>query len=386
MKVSHILGLSELPGRPPFSGAENHVMTLLPALRQQGVEVELIAPTYGIGPQMVQRLRSLRAQGVVVTLIAYRRRRWAYGGSRKLDLTRRLGNLLHQRHDHIIHIHLDFFSPVVAAGLARCPAVVQSIHCADPWQAQAGGRIWLQVVNRVVDHSIAISEHVRHYYCRVAGCPPARVSTVYYGLDLPPTPEPPAAIRQRYGIPPDRFVVGFVGRLARQKNLPLLINALAHLPAVHGVIVGTGPQQDALHALAAKLGVSNVQFLGHQPDASRLMPAFDLFCLPSSYEGLGLVLVEAMLQRVPTASSHISAMPEILGHGQYGLLFEPDRVAHLVETIRFAQHHPAAMHALAERAYAYARQTFSIAAMVRGTLDVYERCACERAGGLGWNG
>jgi len=171
----------------------------------------------------------------------------------------------------------------------------------------------------------------------------------------------------------DRFVVGFVGRLAPQKNVPLLVAALKQLPDVHGVIVGDGEQRKELQALANAGGTQNIQFLGHQPNAADLMPAFDVLCLPSRFEGLGLVLVEAMLRRVGVIGSQAGAIPEILGEGRYGLLFPSGDAAGLIQAIQFAQRERAYMADMAERAFEYAQRTFSVETMTRQTLEVYER-------------
>ena len=67
------------------------------------------------------------------------------------------------------------------------------------------------------------------------------------------------------------------------------------------------------------------------------MPGFDVLCLPSRWEGLGLVLVEAMLRGVPVVGSRAGAIPEALGHGAYGVLFEPGDEDGLVAAIARAR-------------------------------------------------
>ena len=80
--------------------------------------------------------------------------------------------------------------------------------------------------------------------------------------------------------------VGFVGRLTAQKNIQLLIRAMALRPDITCLIVGEGELRSELEALARTLGCSNVRFLGAQSDAAGLMPLFDVLCLPSLWEGL----------------------------------------------------------------------------------------------------
>jgi glycosyltransferase involved in cell wall biosynthesis len=141
---------------------------------------------------------------------------------------------------------------------------------------------------------------------------------------------------------------------------------------VTGVVVGDGPLRPELEGLARARGAANVRFLGARPRAERLMPAFDLLCLPSAWEGLGLVLVEGMLREVPVAGSRRGAIPEVLDGGQAGLLFEPTP-EDLGATIDRALADRPALRALAARGRRHAERTFTVDAMVSGTRAVYER-------------
>jgi glycosyltransferase involved in cell wall biosynthesis len=201
----------------------------------------------------------------------------------------------------------------------------------------------------------------------VSGARPERVTTVYYGIETPKT-EPFA--REQFKIPKDAFVVGFVGRLVKQKNLNVFLEALRQQGNVLGVIVGSGPQLDELKRYVEIRQIANVRFLGPIPDAERVMPTFNLLCLPSLWEGLGLVLIEAMLRRVSIIGSRRGAIPEILGRGRYGILFDPT-VDGLIQAIAFALENPSLLSAQVEEAYEYARKQFTVEAMVHNTINVY---------------
>ena len=378
MKVSHVMFMSEMPGIYPFSGLENHLMVLLPALRRQGVDVEFIVLTWNVGPEMSARLTELEAQGVIITILPCNpKRQWRWLGLRRLEQAARLKGLLAQRRDRIIHFHTDLVLTGLTMWIARCPQVVVSIHNDDPWLLNRSWRLWLRWMDRFISHYIAISEQVRRHWLAASGAAPNKVSKVYYGLDVKPVIPTSQTIRSRYQIPTDHFVVGFVGRLAPQKNVPLLIAALKQLPNVHGVIVGDGELRPDLEALVRNGGMENVQFLGRQPNAAEIMPAFDVLCLPSRFEGLGLVLVEAMMRRVAIIGSRAGAIPEILGEGEFGLLFEPDDLAGLVRAIQFVQQERARVADMVERAFQYAQRTFGVEAMVKQTLEVYRRVQAD---------
>ncbi len=104
-------------------------------------------------------------------------------------------------------------------------------------------------------------------------------------------------VRAHYGLT-DCLVVGHVGRLQYQKNQTFLLEAFARLhqrePLARLVLVGDGPNLLTLEAKAVELGVEEeVLFLGHRDDVPRLLQAFDLFVMPSRFEGLGMAAVEA---------------------------------------------------------------------------------------------
>lgn len=104
--------------------------------------------------------------------------------------------------------------------------------------------------------------------------------------------------REELGIAEDTFLIGHVGRFMPQKNQAFLIDVLADLlpnrPNTMLAFVGDGPDRADVQQHAEELGVADyVLFLGQRSDVNRLYQAFDVFCLPSRYEGLCLVGVEA---------------------------------------------------------------------------------------------
>jgi glycosyltransferase involved in cell wall biosynthesis len=373
LKVSHVVFMSELPGIHPFSGLENHLMVLLPALSRHGADVELIVLTWNLGPEMQMRLAELEAAQVTVTILPCSRERpWHWLGFRRFDQAARLSEFLKERQDRIIHFHVDLLVTGLATWASGCQQIILSIHNDEPWLGKPGWRLWLRWLDRRVSRYIAISEQVQSHYARVAGISPDRLRIIYYGVPSDPLTSCPSELREEMQIPVDRFVVGFVGRLAPQKNVPLLLAAMRQLPDIHCVLVGDGPLRQELEALANEWKLANVQFLGRHPRAAELMPAFDLLCLPSIYEGLGLVLIEAMLRRVLIIGSRAGAIPEILGNGAYGLLFDSDDLTGLVQAIRSARQEPERMQEIRKQALAYAQRTFSVEAMAIQTIQVYE--------------
>jgi glycosyltransferase involved in cell wall biosynthesis len=368
--VTHVLYLSEVPGRSPFSGAENHVFVLLEGLARSGVDVELIAMLWAGDeyPIVSDKLRSLEAAGVRVTPVRRAAARstlgrWCAMGRSWTTLWR----LLRARRDRAIHLHLDLSMSVLIAALAGCRRVLASVHNDEPIYATLRWRVWWRVVNLCVRHFISITHHVARYLERVGRLRAQKISTVYYGVS-PALAEVDA--RARLGVDPNAFVVGFVGRLTPQKNVIAFVHAMELLPDVVAVIVGTGELRQSLEEAIAQRTLTNVRLVGNIPDARTVMSGFDLFCLPSHWEGLGLVLIEAMLQQVPIVGSNRGAIPEILDYGRFGLVFDPTAVG-IASAIAAVRARPDVARARAAAAYAHAAELFTVPRMVTETVAVY---------------
>lgn len=135
------------------------------------------------------------------------------------------------------------------------------------------------------------------------------------------------SLRSDLGLSRQDIVIGSIGRLVPQKDFRTLIKGFAEffhkteLP-IKLVLVGAGPERENLGSYAQIMGVEKeVKFLGFREDIPLLMSCFDIFALSSLYEGLGLVLLEAMASGKPVLASRVSAIPEIVVDGKTGFLF-----------------------------------------------------------------
>jgi glycosyltransferase involved in cell wall biosynthesis len=108
------------------------------------------------------------------------------------------------------------------------------------------------------------------------------------------------------------------------------------------------------------------------------MAAFDVFALSSRWEGLGLVLLEAMSRGVPIAATRGGAIPEVLAGGELGLLSDVGDAAGLRANIQAFRDDPALRADFAERGKRAIRERYSVAAMVKATTAVYVRCCVDR--------
>lgn len=122
-------------------------------------------------------------------------------------------------------------------------------------------------------------------------------------------------VLKEFGVP-DSFVVGFIGRLSPEKNIPCILQCAKRLPEVSFVIVGSGPQEQPLKQMAKEL--KNVFFIGERKDVDKFYAAFDLLMLPSKMEGLPFVILEAMLTGLPIVASDVGAISELVSDGING--------------------------------------------------------------------
>ena len=279
----------------------------------------------------------------------------------------------------VVHCHL-LGANVIAKPLAALCGVrvrINHDHCNDKSTLPAFARRLDRWTNRLSTHVVAVSESTRAYLLQHEQLAAERVTTVLNGISLDtyqPRAELRVEIRQQLGIPADAFVVGGIGRLVFQKNFALFLDAASQIaqrrPRAVFVIAGTGPEEAALRAQAARLALP-VHFLGFVADTAQLYPALDCLLLTSRFEGLPITILEAMACRVPIVASDLDGMREVLRDGETAALVEPGEPAPYATRVSDFITHPAAALALAEAALALVRAKYSAEAMTRAVEAIY---------------
>lgn len=298
------------------SGAERQLTLLATRLPPEDFQVSVIALNRG-GYYADQ----LTAAGIPVDVL---QKRFRFDPLSYLRLRRRLAEY---RPDIVQSFLFSANSYVRLPGV--CPAtarVVVSERCVDSWKSG-----WQLKVDRWLfgraDAMTANSPSVAEFYKDTVGVPADLLHTIPNGVPaFEAGPVANGGIRQEFGLPADARLVGFVGRLAAQKCLTDLVWAFQLLHQVvdntYLVLVGDGPERDVLSDLARNFGCRDrVIFAGHREDAGAVISQLDLFCLPSSFEGMSNSLMEAMAAGVPVVVSDIPANLELVEHEQNGLSF-----------------------------------------------------------------
>ena len=232
-------------------------------------------------------------------------------------------------------------------------------------------------------HVIANSRASAEAWLDLTKLPRDRVSVVYNGIDAAPFDAvdimPRAALRARFGLPEDAFLVGTFSRLAHWKGQHVLLDAVAKTPNAHAVLVGAAlfgedAYEAQLKAQAQTLGIAErVHFLGFQRDVPAAMSAMDVIAHTSiAPEPFGRVIVEAMLARRPIVAAAAGGALEIITPGQDGILIEPNRADLLAAQIEALRTKPELTHGLIQRAYDSARARFDPDVYCRNVMKSLE--------------
>lgn len=351
------------------SGAEKQMVLLAKGLPRDRFHVEVAALTR-LGPLEAE----LSAAGIPVTLIG---KRFKYDPVALARLVR----LLRVRSFDVVQTWIFAANTYgrVAAHLAQVPVVVVAEMAADLWK----GRLERLVDRRLgtwCDQLVGNSRAVVDFY-REIGVPSDRLAMIYSGADdkVPPAVDP-IEVRASFGFEPATPLVLFAGRLAEQKRVGDLLKALdlvQHIqPDVRTLIAGDGPLRDRLKETAHAYDLDGrVRFLGHRNDVPRLLASANLVVLPSAYEGLPNVVLEAMRFGKPVVATAAPGTTELVVDGQTGILVPVGDTRLLARAIRDVVRDPVLAHRLGEAGRERALANFRADAMVAQFGELYEHIA-----------
>jgi glycosyltransferase involved in cell wall biosynthesis len=250
----------------------------------------------------------------------------------------RLATLFRQRSFDVVHTHSAKAGAIgrEAARRAGVPRLVHTYHglpfheFQSPPRRGAYARIERRL-GRFTDVGLCVGTAVSVEVVRRGLLSPERIRTIAVPVDRDATirsPQTRARARRLLGLPESGAVVGSVGRLCYQKAPEHFVAAMAALgrPEVTGVWVGGGElAQQVAESARRALPAARVVLVGEREDVPELLPAFDVFALPSRYEGLPVAICEAMVCGVPVVASAVNSVPDVVRPGETGLLAPPQR-------------------------------------------------------------
>jgi glycosyltransferase involved in cell wall biosynthesis len=361
-----------------MGGSERHLLTLLPALREAGVDARIVVPAE---KQADQVIAPLRARGVPTSVVR--------AGPDLNPLL--LGALVREirgfrpdlLHTHLIHADLH---GQLAARLTHVGRV-SSVHGTPAFYRREPYRTMARSAGRFSAATIAISEHVRRFVEGLGLARAHRVAVVPYGIDASAWPLPDRdrnRAREALGLGAGDVAVGIAARMIPGKGHAFLLDAhraaASRDPRLRLVMAGDGPLRHGLERDAARSANDSVKFLGYLSDVRAFMNACDVLAFPTEPalgEGFGLAALEAMASGRPVVATRVGSLPELVRAPDTGILVTPGAVDELSAALLELADDARLRAEMGGRAQVRARTVFSVEAMVERTLAVYARAFAD---------
>lgn len=365
MKILHVISNLSV------GGAEMHLLSLADGLSRSGHDVSVA----------YFREQPDEARSLVPDFQSSRIKLFDLGyNSNKILAWIRLFRIVRELKPDIVHTHLsrrDMLAPRLSR-LAGASSVISTVHNVEPF---FNSSIWRPIIRwsyGANDCLIGISGAVIKTLKHQLMIPNQKLELIHYGINVERfLTKEGNDLKQEFGFAKNDFVIGNIGRLDPQKGQKYLIRAMPLIkeasPNARLVIVGHDcGLKDDLQELIESLGLQGDVIITGFRDATSVLKTFDIFVLPSLWEGLGLVLLEAMACKKPVVASNIDAIPEIVDNGKTGFLVSPKDTKALAEAIIKILQDSNLLKSLGDAGYHRAISEFSINKMVTKTTEVYE--------------
>jgi len=340
-------------------GAESVLANLLHYLAEHEPQVECHVATLYPTPE-----KSLAGKNFPVHCLDLPSK---YAGSGAARLVR----FLRAEHFDLVHVHL-FPANYFAAWASLRVTDVPWIYTEHSMWNRRRRFLALRALERIIysrfERIVAVSESVARSLIQWLPSVGPKVRVIPNGVLLPP-----GYPNRLPGSVGDRATILFVGRLEYVKGVDVLLRALAALPpSVTLWLAGAGAQRAQLEQLADTLGISDrVKFLGFRTDVQQLMIEADCLVLPSRWEGLPMVVLEAMAGGTPVVASAVGGIPEVIEDGVTGWLVPPEDPASLAQALITALGDSDRRRRICDAARARVAASYSIDVMAQRTLALY---------------
>ena len=364
--------IMEMIDKPSLGGGQTALLLLAENLDRSRFEV--VISSGGDGPLAEEA----RQKGITYVSVSL-------GKQLSLRPLREIAGVLKENKIDILHTHggIAGLYGRSAARRARTPAVVHTLHGIHYLHYRNPFLRRLYVLlerrySRTTDRLVLVCQSDLRQARTHRLAPEGKMTVILNGTDFRPELEANDIARRRIelGWLPDWPVIGTVARLHRQKGVVNLLRAapkiLNAFPEVRIAVVGDGPQGGSLRREAQRLGLDgHLLFLGERKDAASFMALFDMFVLPSLWEGLPFVLVEAAAWGKPIVATAVDGVTEILEDGRTGLLVPPKNPSALADAaIRLLKDKERARR-LGETARTLVPPRFPLRRMIEQTQNIY---------------
>jgi len=377
-KIFHLVEATQV-------GVRQHVVTLLSLLNPDRYELTLGYSARRADALFWEALPKLRARGVKTVEIDMVRE---INPLRDFRALRKLLSEFHRNRYDIVQTHSAKagFLGRLAARRAGVPVV---IHRPAAWSFLSARstlhRIFFVQLERIAarwcDRIVCVSRHERDLGVQYRIAPAEKFTVIPNGIDATTVTGNRRQARDTLNLPQNACVAGTITRFAFQKDPLGLLEALEPLleknPELFLVFIGDGPLRPAAERRAAARKFSHrVRFTGFRTDATALLYAFDVFLLPSRYEGLSYALLEAMAAELPIVTTR-GGNEEAVRHGIEGLVVPHGARAELTGAVRQMIEQPQLRRQLGQNARIRV-QEFNLPRQVAQTEALYDNVVREK--------
>jgi glycosyltransferase involved in cell wall biosynthesis len=317
----------------------------------------------------------LQSAGIPATCLGAR-------GRADLGVVFRLYRALRQFHPEIVQTFL-FHANIagrIAGRLAGIPHCVSGIRVAERrsrWPLRID-----RITNPLVETNVCVSRATADFSVEVARLRRTKVIVIPNGVDVAPFAEALPLDLTTLGLPPSARVIVAVGRLDPQKGLTYLLEGLPRLFARHGdvhlLLVGDGPERARLTRIVDEQRLtSRVHFAGWRSDVPRILKAAYCLVLPSLWEGMPNVVLEAMAASLPVVATRVEGVDELVIPGETGLIVPPASSADLTDALETMLGNSARAQAMGESGRQRVETQFSWDTMAASYDALYSRLVGE---------
>lgn len=324
-----------------FGGAQRYVFDLATSLPKDAYEVVVAAGAAQGSREAGELLARLTHAGIRTVFVPQMQRDVSI-----IDFSvfRALLRLMKHEKPDVVHLNSSKAGAIgsLAARIARVPRIVFTVH---GWAFREARNPLSRLLIYKVSLLTALFCHrvlcVTQFDMRVfAGFPliGAKFVLVRNGVDLTQPFMSRDEAQKELGGARDGIWIGSIGELTYNKNIKTALDALVLArksePRLFYTVIGDGEQREQLARYAARKQLAqHVHFAGYKADAARLLPAFDIFLLPSRKEGMPYVLLEAARAQIAVVAASVGGIPELVESGVSGALCEPTDTMGIADSI-----------------------------------------------------
>jgi glycosyltransferase involved in cell wall biosynthesis len=351
------------------SGMGEHMLLLAEQLKQR-YALTFVCPSNEAGNRFLQRAAQLGIETLPLAVRGQDRTSWE-----------QLRDFLGEQAIDLVHVHAGIgwegHHGIHAAHFAHVPVIVRTEHLPYLLTDVEEQRAYHAMLERV-DHMITVSQVARTSYLE-QGVDACKVTAIANGIrPLPTSSLTTHAVRQKLGLPQGARVVVTVGRLTEQKGHRHLLAAIPYVlrtePHALFVWLGDGPLQEELsHQIAECHLGEQVQMLGRRSDVPLFLQAADLLVMPSLFEGMPIVLLEAMSVGLPIVATRVGGNPELIKDQVHGRLVAPSNPEALAAAILDAWANPSQSTRWAAAAQQRFTKQFTVEQMADQVDRLYQR-------------